>query len=105
VAIQKGKRKKRVRRVLDGGVPSPAQTPPVESTPKKPSRRRPQKPLSEKSIVLPLFLTVICVIGAFYGFFYLKSPVWGIGYLVLTVIEGFIAFRIYRARKAATGSE
>lgn len=108
MAVRRGKRRKRERRQRD------PQSPQVEPQPSEPpssrqSRpRRQRKPLAERSPFVPAFFALLCLLGAVF-----TAVNYGLGtksygnlafaglYVVLAGIEGYVAYRVYRARQAA----
>jgi hypothetical protein len=104
MSLNRGKRRRRERRRSDEPAESISEEQSAEPAPEVQRRRRGPKPLADRSPILPAAFAVICVVGAFltYNAYGHHSGVYGVVfpvfYLVLALIEGVIAYKIFRAR-------
>lgn len=101
VSIRRGKRRRRERRHRDSESVGEA-TPVVQEQPAPRAPRRGPKPLAQRSPLFPAGVAVLCLVGAVFTAVTNRSGsfplVIAVVYLGLGVVEGFIAYRIYRAR-------
>jgi hypothetical protein len=103
MSLNRGKRRRRERRRGDGLTPAPEEEPSAKPGPSQAKRRQGPKPLAERSPILPASFAVICVLGAFLTGTASRwkgttTMIFVVLYLVLAVIEAFVAYKIYRAR-------
>lgn len=102
MSLQRGKRRRRERRRREDGF-GPTSEPEILAKPEPARRgRRQAKPLSSRSPVLPAVFAVLCVVGAFFTLAGYRASHWNVAfagfYLLLAIVEAYLAFRIYRAR-------
>jgi hypothetical protein len=102
MALQRGKKHRRPRRARDRARLSATPAPATETLPETKPRRQP-KPLAQRSPILAAALAVLILAVGIYFVVTLNGSmttklVFLVFYVLAAAMQGFLAYRIYRAR-------